>query len=110
MDYNQNSRDRTIASAYSVRPTGWVSAPLTWAEVPDVELADFPMASYASRYRAVGDVMAAIDDAAYPLEPLLDLAARDQAGDLTGEPWPANFGKPRGRRSWWGQDWTASDG
>jgi DNA ligase D-like protein (predicted polymerase) len=104
IDYNQNSRDRTIASAYSVRPTGWVSAPLTWDEVPDAELADFPMGGFADRYAAVGDVMADIDRIAHPLEPLLELAARDQAGELSGEPWPANFGKPRSRRSWWPED------
>lgn len=101
LDYNQNSRDRTIASAYSVRPTGWVSAPLTWDEVPDAELADFPMVGFADRYARVGDVMEAIDSHAFTLDTLLDLAARDQAGDLAGEPWPENWGKPRGRRSWW---------
>ncbi|MDJ0923165.1 MAG: ATP-dependent DNA ligase [Acidimicrobiia bacterium] len=101
IDYNQNSRDRTIASAYSVRPTGWVSAPLTWDEVPVAELADFPMDAFAARYEQLGDVMAAIDTVSYSLEDLLEHAARDEAGALAGEPWPDNFGKPRGRRSWW---------
>jgi len=101
IDYNQNSRDRTIASAYSVRPTGWVSAPLTWGEVPDANLADFPMDTFAARYSRLGDVMEPIDDVHHPLEGLLDHAARDIAGDLPGEPWPESFGKPRGRRSWW---------
>ncbi len=101
IDYNQNSRDRTIASAYSVRPTGWVSTPLTWAEVPVVELADFPMVGFAARYERLGDVMAGIDDEAFSLGSLLDHAARDMAGDLPGEPWPESFGRPRGRRSWW---------
>lgn len=105
IDYNQNSRDRTIASAYSVRPTGWVSAPMLWDEVPDAELADFPMDTFADRYRRIGDVMAGIDDEAFGLASLLDLAARDEAGDFSGEPWPANFGKPRGRRSWWRDEW-----
>lgn len=105
VDYNQNSRDRTVASAYSVRPTGWVSAPLRWDEVPDAELADFPMDTFAARYRVVGDLMEPIDDVFFPLDSLLELAGRDQAGELPGEPWPANFGKPRGRRSWWGMDW-----
>jgi DNA ligase D-like protein (predicted polymerase) len=104
IDYNQNIRDRTIASAYSLRPTGWVSAPLTWDEVPDAELADFPMDTFADRYRAVGDVMEPIDDTAFTLEALLDLAARDEAGDFGGEPWPEHFGKRRGRRSWWPPD------
>lgn len=101
IDYNQNSRDRTIASAYSVRPTGWVSAPLTWEEVPDVELADFPMVGFASRYAARGDVMEAIDEHSYGLATLLEHAQRDAAGEFGGEPWPESFGRPRGRRSWW---------
>lgn len=101
IDYNQNSRDRTIASAYSVRPTGWVSAPLTWEEVPVAELADFPMVGFAERYARVGDLMEPIDDEFFTLDALLEHAARDEAGDLSGTPWPANFGKPRGRRSWW---------
>lgn len=101
IDYNQNSRDRTIASAYSVRPTGWVSAPLTWEEVPAAELADFPMVGFATRYRERGDLMQAIDDQAFALDGLLEHASRDEAGDLPGEPWPDSFGKPRGRRSWW---------
>jgi len=101
IDYNQNSRDRTIASAYSVRPTGWVSAPLTWDEVPDAELADFPMVGFAARYSDKGDVMEPIDDRAFSLDSLLEHADRDVAGELAGEPWPESFGKPRGRRSWW---------
>lgn len=101
IDYNQNSRDRTIASAYSVRPTGWVSAPLTWDEVPAAELADFPMDTFAARYEKLGDVMEEIDNVHFTLESLLEHAERDIAGDLSGDPWPESFGKPRGRRSWW---------
>jgi DNA ligase D-like protein (predicted polymerase) len=101
IDYNQNSRDRTVASAYSVRPTGWVSAPLTWDEVPDAELADFPMVGFAERYERLGDVMEPIDDQHFRLDRLLEHAEHDEKGNLPGEPWPANFGKPRGRRSWW---------
>jgi len=101
IDYNQNSRDRTIASAYSVRPTGWVSAPLTWDEVPEAELADFPMVGFAARYERLGDLMEPIDDIRYSLDSLLEHADRDIAGELPGDPWPDSFGKPRGRRSWW---------
>jgi len=101
IDYNQNSRDRTIASAYSVRPTGWVSAPLTWDEVPDAELSDFPMVGFAGRYGDKGDLMESIDDRHFSLDTMLEHAGRDEAGDLSGEPWPETFGKPRGRRSWW---------
>jgi DNA ligase D-like protein (predicted polymerase) len=110
IDYNQNSRDRTVASAYSVRPTGWVSAPLTWDEVPKVELADFPMVGFASRYAKRGDVMEAIDDHHFDLDSLLEHADRDMAGDLAGESWPESFGKPRGRRSWWPQEPQPGDG
>ena len=101
VDYNQNSRDRTIASAYSVRPTGWVSAPLRWDEVPDAELSDFPMLGFAARYAAVGDVMEPLDDVAHRLDGLLDLAERDEAGEFDGPAWPEHFGRARSRRRWW---------
>jgi len=83
IDYNQNTRDHTIASAYSVRPTGLVSAPLTWDEVPVAEPADFPMVGFAARYRRLGDVMEGIDDTPGSLEPLLDTA---RAQDAEGTP------------------------
>ena len=78
IDYNQNARDHTIASAYSVRPTGWVSAPLQWSEVPDVELEDFPMAGFAERYRVKGDLMEEIDDVAHDITSLLELVAEQE--------------------------------
>ena len=108
IDYNQNSRDRTVASAYSVRPTGWVSAPLRWDEVPVAELSDFPMVGFADRYDRLGDLMEPIDDEFFSLDALLEHADRDVAGDLPGDPWPANFGRPRGRRSWWPDPGEAS--
>jgi bifunctional non-homologous end joining protein LigD len=80
IDYNQNARDHTIASAYSVRPTGFVSAPLTWDEVPEHELEDFPMAGFAERYEALGDLMEGIDDVAFRIDSLLDLAAEQERG------------------------------
>jgi len=82
---------------------------LRWEEVPDAELADFPMDTFHARYETVGDLMEPIDDVFYPLESLLELAGRDEAGELAGDPWPKNFGKPRGRRSWWGTDWDAPE-
>jgi bifunctional non-homologous end joining protein LigD len=97
IDYNQNARDRTVASAYSVRPTGLVSAPLRWEEVPDVELADFPMGSYAAaRYAEVGDLTEGIDEAAGRLDGLLDLSRRDEAEGLGDAPWPPHFPKMEG--------------
>ena len=90
IDYNQNARDHTIASAYSVRPTGWVSAPLSWEEVPDAELADFPMAGFATRYERFGDLMEQIDEVAYDISSLLDLADnQEEVGrqeEVAGEP------------------------
>jgi len=93
IDYNQNARDRTMASAYSVRPTGLVSAPLRWDEVPQVELEDFPLDTFADRYRDVGDLTAGMDEAIGRLDRLLDLAARDAAGGLGDAPWPPHFPK-----------------
>ena len=98
VDYNQNARDRTVASAYSVRNNaeGRVSCPLTWDEVPDADPGDLTIATVPARYRAIGDPGAAIDDIAYSLEPLLELAARDEAEGLGDEPWPPNFPKMPG--------------
>jgi hypothetical protein len=64
------------------------------------------MDTFGERYRAVGDPMSAIDGIAHTLDTLLELAAADEAGAFKGEPWPPNFGKPRGRRSWWREDWS----
>ncbi len=98
LDYNQNARDRTVASAYSVRahPAAPVSCPLTWDEVPDVEPADLTMATVPARVAKRGDVGAGIDDAAGSLDGLIELAARDEAGGLGDAPWPPNFAKQEG--------------
>lgn len=97
LDYNQNARDRTVASAYSVRanPEGRVSCPLTWAELAEADPADLTIATVPARFAAVGDPSAGIDDVAFPLEPLLDLAARDEREGLGDEPWPPHFPKQR---------------
>ncbi len=97
VDYNQNARDRTVASAYSVRPTGLVSAPLGWDEVSAVDPHDFPMDRFASdRYARVGDLTAGIDEAVGVLDGLLELAARDEAQGLGEAPWPPHFPKQQG--------------
>ena len=98
VDYNQNAKDRTVASAYSVRPTSdaRVSAPLTWEEVPSCELGDFTVATMPSRYAKVGDLMAGIDRATGSLQPLLELAARHEAEGLGDAPWPPHYRKQRG--------------
>lgn len=98
IDYNQNARDRTVASAYSVRANevGRVSAPVTWDELPACELDDFTIATVPSRYALIGDPHAAIDDSAGSLESLLELAARDERDGLGDAPWPPHFAKQRG--------------
>jgi bifunctional non-homologous end joining protein LigD len=101
IDYNQNARDRTVASVYSVRnnPEGRVSCPLLWDEVPAVEPDDLTLATVPARVEAMGDVGAAIDDHQCSLQSLLDLAARDEAGGLGDAPWPPHFAKQRGEPS-----------
>jgi len=95
IDYNQNARDRTIASAYSVRanPEARVSCPLTWAEVETAEPADLTLATVPARLAALGDVGAGIDGTAHGLETLLELAARDEVEGLGDAPWPPHFPK-----------------
>jgi DNA ligase D-like protein (predicted polymerase) len=95
VDYNQNARDRTLASAYSVRPTpdGRVSTPLAWDEVPDVEAQDLTILTVPDRFKKVGDPGASIDKHAYPLEPLLELADRQEAEGMPEAPWPPHFPK-----------------
>jgi bifunctional non-homologous end joining protein LigD len=95
IDYNQNARDRTVASAYSVRPTAdaRVSCPLEWDEVPDCELAHFTIKTVPERYAKIGDPGAAIDDVSYSLQPLLDLVSSQEAAGEGDAPWPPHFPK-----------------
>ncbi len=98
IDYNQNARDRTVASAYSVRanPQARVSCPLTWAEVADVEPEDLTIATVPARLAQVGDPAAGMDEEVGSLDGLLELAARDEAGGLGDAPWPPHFPKAPG--------------
>lgn len=98
IDFNQNARDRTVASAYSVRanPEGWVSAPFRWDELDAVELADFNLATVPQRYREVGDLEETIDDVDHSLDSLLELSRRDEEEGLGDAPWPPNFPKMKG--------------
>ena len=95
IDYNQNARDRTIASPYSIRakPGAPVSAPLLWDEVPDVAPEDFTVATMPARFADVGDRFAEIDDVAHSLEPLLEMYDRDEEGDM---PYPPDYPKMPG--------------
>jgi len=98
IDYNQNARDRTIASAYSIRPKpgATVSAPLGWDELAEVAPEDFTVATMPDRFAAIGDRHAAIDERAYSLQPLLDLYDRDLSGGLGDMPYPPDYPKMPG--------------
>jgi DNA ligase D len=98
IDYNQNARDRTIASAYSVRarPDATVSAPVTWDELPDVETEDFTMATMPGRFAERGDVQAGIDEAVCDLRVLLGWVERDEKEGMGEAPYPPNFPKMPG--------------
>jgi DNA ligase D len=95
VDYNQNARDRTIASAYSIRPKPGapVSAPVDWDELPHVKPEDFTIATMPARFAQVGDKHAAIDDVHHSLQPLLDMYAADEQGDM---PYPPDYPKMPG--------------
>ncbi len=98
LDYNQNAKDRTVASAYSVRPTpdARVSAPFAWDELAAIELGDFTLATVPARYAAMGDPGAGIDDAVGSLDALIELSARHEAEGLGDAPWPPTYRKQAG--------------
>jgi bifunctional non-homologous end joining protein LigD len=98
LDYNQNAKDRTTCSAYSVRPLpdARVSTPLHWHEVPDCEPADFTVLTVPKRFAEFGDPHAGIDAAPGSLEKLLELAAEDEVAGLGDAPWPPHFRKMEG--------------
>ena len=95
LDYNQNAKDRTTCSAYSVRPLpdARVSAPLDWHEVPDCDPADFTVLTIPSRFKEIGDPHSGMDAEAGSLDKLLELAAKDEADGLGDAPWPPHFRK-----------------
>src|SRR5271163_4776180 len=98
VDYNQNAKDRTVASAYSVRPVpdARVSTPLTWAEVPACDPAAYTIDTVPARFAALGDPWAGMDEAAGPLDALLEQVARDEAAGLPDAPWPPHYEKQVG--------------
>jgi bifunctional non-homologous end joining protein LigD len=98
IDYNQNARDRTVASAYSVRAVAdaRVSCALGWEEVPDVDPAELTLQTVPARLRELGDPSAAIDEHPARLDSLLELAARDEREGLGDAPWPPHFRKQKG--------------
>jgi bifunctional non-homologous end joining protein LigD len=102
LDYNQNAKDRTTCSAYSVRPVpdARVSTPLSWEEVPNCDPAAFTIFTVPERFAKIGDPHAGMNDGAGSLEKLLELAAQDEAAGLGDAPWPPHFRKmeSEGRR------------
>ncbi len=98
LDYNQNAKDRTVASAYSVRPTpdARVSTPLRWEEVPAVEPDAFTLRTVPDRVAAGGDPSAGIDEAAGSLDALLELAAQHESAGFADAPWPPHYDKQAG--------------
>ena len=95
IDYNQNAKDRTVASAYSVRPTpdARVSTPLSWEEVPQVEPEAFTLATVPDRFARAGDPHASIDEEPGSLESLLELSARQKGEGEADAPWPPHYAK-----------------
>jgi bifunctional non-homologous end joining protein LigD len=98
LDYNQNAKDRTIASAYSVRPTtdARVSAPLTWDEIDDCNPADFTLKTMPGRFAEIGDRHAGIDEHPCALDPLLELSAKQERDGQGDAPWPPHYKKQMG--------------
>ncbi|MBA3254918.1 MAG: DNA polymerase domain-containing protein [Burkholderiaceae bacterium] len=98
IDYNQNAKDRTVAAAYSVRPTAdaRVSAPIAWDDVDTCEPGDFTLATMPARFARVGDLHQGIDQQAGSLERLLELSARQERDGLGDAPWPPQYKKQPG--------------
>ena len=101
LDYNQNAKDRTVASAYSVRPLAdaRVSTPLVWDEVPTCEAEAFTLATVPRRFAEIGDPSKGIDEAVGSLEALLELSAQHEAAGFGDAPWPPHFAKQTGEPS-----------
>jgi bifunctional non-homologous end joining protein LigD len=95
IDYNQNAKDRTVAGAYSIRPTpdARVSAPLDWSEVANADPADFTLLTMPKRFAHIGDRHRDIDACAYSLEKLLDLSLRHERAGEGDAPWPPQYAK-----------------
>lgn len=96
IDFNQTARDKTVASAYSVRQTGFVSAPFRWDELDDVAIEDFPMDRFGERYDTVGDLHARLDDRHHDLGPTLERVIADEERGLGDAPWPPHYPKQPG--------------
>jgi len=96
IDYNQNARDKTIASAYSVRQTGLVSTPFRWEELQTIDPTEMTLVGFRDRWAEVGDLTDGIDDQPGDLSPLLEMVAADQANGIGDAPWPPHYPKMPG--------------
>ena len=98
LDYNQNAKDRTIAGAYSVRPTpdARVSTPISWDELPACDPREFTLRTVPGRFAALGDLHAGMDETSFSIEPLLELSARHEREGLGDAPWPPHYAKQAG--------------
>lgn len=96
IDYNQNARDKTVASAYSIRQTGWVSTPFAWGELDEMRSDSFDLMSFKDRWRDVGDLTEGIDDAAGHLARAVEWVMRDEENGIGDAPWPPHYPKMPG--------------
>lgn len=96
IDFNQMARDKTVSSAYGVRPTGYVSTPFDWDELDEVSIERFPMQGFADRYADVGDLTAGMDQNAGSITTLLEWMARDEDNGIGDAPWPPHYPKQPG--------------
>jgi bifunctional non-homologous end joining protein LigD len=96
VDYNQNARDKTVSSAYGVRPSGYVSTPISWDELDSVAIEDFPLGGFADRWKSVGDLTAGIDDSYGQIDTLMEWVLRDEEDGIGDAPWPPHYPKMPG--------------
>ncbi|MFV2000867.1 MAG: DNA primase, partial [Acidimicrobiia bacterium] len=96
IDYNQNARDKTVASAYSVRQTGWVSTPFRWEELNNMSSDVYDLMSFKERWADVGDLTAGIEESACSLDKAIEWVKRDEGNGLGDAPWPPHYPKMPG--------------
>ena len=96
LDYNQNARDKSVASAYSIRQTGWVSTPFRWEELVSIQPAAYDLETFRTRWEEVGDLTEGIDVAVGRIEPLLEMVEADEAAGIGDAPWPPHYPKQPG--------------
>ncbi|NNC75763.1 MAG: ATP-dependent DNA ligase, partial [Acidimicrobiia bacterium] len=96
LDYNQNAWDKTIASAYSIRHTGLVSTPFTWAELDTIDHTAWDLMSFKERWSDVGDLTDGIDEAACRLDAVMEMVAADEEAGIGDAPWPPHYPKMPG--------------